>query len=177
MPDSATVLAGIEVPSADPAFLAIVFGVHIPIGIVCVAIGAAAMLSRKRRGRHSRLGTIYFWCLLVLFVSAALLSFMRWRENDHLFALGSLSFACAWIGRTALRHRWPYWVRVHIAGMGLSYLLMLIAFYVDNGRQLPVWKDLPHFLYWLIPAAVGIPLIARALLWPPVSQERTRLSA
>jgi hypothetical protein len=29
--------------------------------------------------------------------------------------------------------------------MSLSYVVMLIAFYVDNGKQLPVWKDLPHF--------------------------------
>jgi hypothetical protein len=29
--------------------------------------------------------------------------------------------------------------------MGLSYILMLIAFYVDNGKQLPLWKDQPHF--------------------------------
>ena len=50
--------------------------------------------------------------------------------------------------------------------MGLSYILMLVAFYVDNGKQLPLWKDLPHFTYWLIPMAVGIPLIIRALLWP-----------
>jgi hypothetical protein len=31
--------------------------------------------------------------------------------------------------------------------MGLSYILMLIAFYVDNGKQLPLWKNLPHFMY------------------------------
>jgi len=32
-----------------------------------------------------------------------------------------------------------------MTGMSLSYVLMLIAFYVDNGKQLPIWKDLPHF--------------------------------
>jgi hypothetical protein len=51
--------------------------------------------------------------------------------------------------------------------MGLSYVLMLIAFYVDNGKQLPpLWKDLPHVTYWLLPLAIGIPLIVRALLPP-----------
>ena len=107
--------------------------------------------------------------------SATFLSLMRWSENYHLFILGAMSFACAWIGRAALRRRWRYWVRLHIAGMGLSYVLMLIAFYVDNGKQLPLWKDLPHFMYWLIPMAVGIPLIVRALLWPPL--ERSPLAA
>ena len=89
-----------------------------------------------------------------------------------MFILGALSFACGWFGRSALRHRWRYWVRLHIAGMGLSYILMLVAFYVDNGKQLPLWKDLPHFMYWLIPMAVGIPLIVRALLWPPLARAR-----
>ena len=55
--------------------------------------------------------------------------------------------------------------------MGLSYVLMLVAFYVDNGKQLPLWKDLPHFTYWLLPFALGIPLIVRALLWHPVVRQ------
>lgn len=49
-----TIVAGIEIPSTDPAFLAVVLGVHIPLGLACVVIGAIAMLSEKRRGRHSR---------------------------------------------------------------------------------------------------------------------------
>ena len=167
-----TIVAGIESPSTDPVLLAVVLGVHIPLGLACVAFGAIAMLSSKRRGRHSRFGTIYFWCLLALGTSATLLSLMRWEENYHLFILGALSSACAWIGRAALRHRWRYGVRLHIAGMGMSYILMLIAFYVDNGKQLPLWKDLPPFMYWLIPLAVGMPLIVRALLWPPLAPGR-----
>jgi hypothetical protein len=43
--------------------------------------------------------------------------------------------------------------------------LLLIAFYVDNGKSLPLWKELPPAAYWLLPAAIGIPLIVRALLW------------
>jgi hypothetical protein len=50
---------------------------------------------------------------------------------------------------------------------------MLVAFYVDNGKQLPLWKDLPQFTYWLVPLAAGIPLIVRALLWHPVVRNRS----
>ncbi len=33
---------------------------------------------------------------------------------------------------------------------------MLTAFYVDNGKSLPLWQDLPATLtYWLLPSAVG----------------------
>jgi len=119
-------------------------------------------------------GDDLFWYLLALAMSATFLSAMRWGENYHLFVLGISSFACAWFGRSALRQRWPYWARLHITGMGVSYVLMLIAFYVDNGKQLPLWKELPHFTYWLVPLLVGIPLIVRALLWHPLSQEPTR---
>ena len=47
--------------------------------------------------------------------------------------------------------------------MGLSYIVLLTAFYVDNGKSLPFWKELPPISYWVIPAALGLPLIARAL--------------
>jgi len=131
------------------------------------------MLSEKRRGRHSTAGKIYYWCLLALFASATFLSVTRWAENYHLFTLGALSFAAAWLGRRALRLRWLNWARLHITGMGFSYVLMLIAFYVDNGKQLPVWKYLPHFTYWLLPLAIGIPLIVRALLRHPLVRRQS----
>jgi hypothetical protein len=167
-----TLILGIEIPSSDPIFIGVIVGVHIPLGMACVIAGAVAMLSEKRRGRHSTAGTVYYWCLLALFASATVLSAMRWAESYHLFILGALSFACAWFGRRALRERRPRWIRLHITGMGLSYVVMLIAFYVDNGKQLPVWKDLPHATYWLLPLAIGIPLIVRALLWHPLLRGR-----
>jgi len=171
MTDEATTISGIVIPSTDPAFLAVTIGMHIPLGIAGVVAGAGAMLSEKRRGRHSKFGTVYFWCLLALFASATFLSIMRWSENYHLFILGAVSFGCAWFGRSALRGRWQNWARLHIAGMSMSYVFMLVAFYVDNGKQLPLWKDLPHFTYWLLPFALGIPLIVRALLWHPVVRQ------
>ena len=173
MTGDSTVILGIEIPSTDPVFIGVIVGVHIPLGLACVVAGAVAMLNEKRRGHHSTAGQIYYWCLLALCASATFLSAMRWAENYHLFILGTLSFASAWLGRRALRKRWPYWVRLHITGMGLSYVMMLIAFYVDNGKQLPIWKDLPHFIYWLLPLAVGIPLIVRALLWHPLVRTRS----
>jgi hypothetical protein len=34
-----------------------------------VITGAVAMLSNKGRGRHSRFGTVYFWCLFGVFAT------------------------------------------------------------------------------------------------------------
>ena len=168
MDGGTTNIGGIAIPSTDPVFLAVIIGLHIPLGIACVITGAVAMLARKGRGRHSKFGTIYFWCLLALFASATFLSLMHWSENYHLFILGAGAFGSAWFGRSALRYRWAQWVRLHMTGMSLSYVVMLIAFYVDNGKQLPVWKDLPHFMYWLLPLLVAAPLLFRALLYHPL---------
>jgi hypothetical protein len=169
MPDDITIVFGLPVPSTDPGFLAVV-RFHIVVGVACVVAGMVAMLSRKRRGRHSTSGTLYYWCLAVLVVSAIGLSVVRWAENYHLFILGILSLIAATVGRTALRRRWPHWVTVHITGMGLSYILMLTAFYVDNGKNLPLWRELPQIAFWLLPAAIGIPLIVRALARHPLAR-------
>ena len=121
------------------------------------------MLSTKRRGAHPRAGTFYYWSLAALFATASVLAAMRWADDYHLFILGALSVAAASMGRMARRQSWQRWVDFHVSGMGLSYVLMLTAFYVDNGKSLPVWKDLPHVAYWVAPSAVGVPLIITAL--------------
>jgi len=158
-----TNVAGIEVPSTSPIFLTIV-AVHVLLGLACVITGAVAMLSPKRQGRHPKFGTIYFWCLLAVVVSASGLSAVHWTRDYPLFILGTLSFAAALAGRTARRKHWPGWVRLHIIAMGVSYILLLTAFYVDNGRSLPLWKELPPIAYWILPGAIGGPIIGRALL-------------
>lgn len=122
------------------------------------------MVSPKRPGRHPRFGASYYWCLSVVFLTAIVLASMRWSEDAYLVFLGAGSFSAATLGRAARRRRWRRWVRMHISGMGLSYTLMLIAFYMDNGKQLPVWKDLPSVTYWLLPSAVGAALIMTTLL-------------
>ncbi|HEY7552107.1 MAG TPA: hypothetical protein VH913_21605 [Hyphomicrobiaceae bacterium] len=169
MASDTTIVFGVPVPSVDPVFLAVV-RVHVAVGIVCVVAGAIAMLSRKGRGRHSTHGTVYYWCLVVVVGTATGLSMARWAENYHLFFLGVSSLVSATLARTALRHRWRHRVRLHIAGMGLSYVLMLTAFYVDNGKNLPLWRELPQVLLWLLPAALGIPLIVRVVITHPIAR-------
>lgn len=167
MSDATTVVAGIQIPSTSPVLLAVV-GLHILVGLGCVVTGAVAMLSSKGRGRHSAFGTIYYWSLMVVFASATALSVVRWAEDYHLFILGALAFASAFLGRAAIRRPSLVRVRLHITGMGLSYVLLLTAFYVDNGKNLPLWKELPPIAYWLLPGAIGIPLIAHALFRHPL---------
>ncbi len=162
-----TEVAGLIIHSDDPLFLSVV-GAHVASGLVAVTAGLVAMFSPKRRGRHSRWGNVYFWAIVAVFASAALLASLRGPEDVHLFLLGALAFAAAWVGRSARRGRWRNSLRVHLAGMGVSYILMLTAFYVETGDQLPLWKELPPILYWILPAAVGLPFIVHALFWHPL---------
>ena len=158
---------GIQVPCDSSIYLALL-AIHIPAGIICVLAGLVALLSKKQAGRHPKFGTIYYWSLSVVFGSATILAGLRWAEDYHLFILGILSFTAATFGRMAHRRRWYGWVRLHITGMGLSYIFMLTAFYVDNGKNLPLWKELPPIAYWILPSAVGLPLIVHALLHHPL---------
>jgi len=171
MPPETTVVLGIEVPSTDPVFLAIV-AMHIAVGLICVVVGAIGMLSPKQPGRHPLMGTIYYWSLSAVFVSATTLSVIRWANDYHLFILGVLSFAAATLGRTARRRCWPEWVKIHITSMGLSYVLLLTAFYVDNGRNLPLWRELPQWAFWVLPGAIGGPIIVYTFLRHPLARER-----
>jgi hypothetical protein len=58
--------------------------------------------------------------------------------------------------------------QLHLTGMGSSYIFMLTAFYVDNGKNLPLWRELPQIAFWLLPSAVGVPLILYALIRHPL---------
>lgn len=162
-----TNIAGVVIPSTAPMFLAGV-GVHLVIGLVAVVCGAVAMLSPKRVGRHPSFGTVYFWSIAGLFITASLLAAARWAEDSVLFVLGACSFAFAVIGFQARRRRWPQWPRWHMTGMALSYIAMLTAFYVDNGKNLPVWRELPLWALWFGPSVIGLPILLYNLVHHPL---------
>ncbi|HEY6807647.1 MAG TPA: hypothetical protein VI160_02575 [Gemmatimonadales bacterium] len=168
-------IGGAPIPSSAPLFLG-VLGIHFAAGLIAVASGIVAMLSRKAAGRHPRFGTIYFWSLGVVVVTMTALAVTRWAADYPLFILGALSFAAAVVARRRAPSRAGARVWVHVTAMGLSYILLLTAFYVDNGPHLPVWRDLPHVTYWLVPFLVGVPLIVRVLfVHPLVRDERRRM--
>jgi hypothetical protein len=165
--DQGVVVFGIPIPSSSPLFLSIV-AVHVAAGLVSTMAGAVAMLARKRVGWHPSAGAVYYWSLVVVFLTMAALSILRWPHNTHLFVLGILSFGAGAIGRMARRRLWHGWLRVHVTGMGVSYILLLTAFYVDNGPHLPLWRSLPPLAHWLLPSVVGLPVLVWALRRHPL---------
>jgi hypothetical protein len=50
---------------------------------------------------------------------------------------------------------------------------MLTGFYVDNGKNLPLWKALPEIAFWLLPGVVGVPLILYAFFRHPLIARRS----
>lgn len=102
--------------------------------------------------------------LYPVIASATVLPVIRWEEDYYLFFFGCISFFAAIIGRTFISRRMRHWVEIHILGMGSSYFFLLIVFYVDNGKNLPIWRALHYSFYWLLPSVVGVPIILFALV-------------
>lgn len=160
-------IGGIEIPSDSPLFLTLI-AIHVFCALVCVVAGLIAMLADKRPGRHPKAGKVYYYFLSVVFISVIIISFLRWSEDYPLLILGTLSFGLASVGRKALIAKWRKWPVYHVTCMGLSYIILLTAFYVDNGKFLPVWRNLPHIVYWTLPTIIGIPIIIYVLMRHPV---------
>jgi hypothetical protein len=104
----------------------------------------------------------------VVFGTATAMAAIRPARDWYLALLGAFAFILAAAGRDYRRHparrpwrRWPGHIP-HILAMGSSYTVLLTAFYVDNGKNLPLWDRLPTAAYWALPALVATPVIARS---------------
>ena len=155
-------IGGLPIPHAGPLFFT-VLAVHVLAGSVCVVAGAVTATAPKRPGRHPRAGTVYVCGLLVVVVSAGVLAVLRWAQDWRLFLIAGVAAVLGFTGWWARRRRPRRWLLVHGGAMAGSYIVLLTGFYVDNGPHLPLWDRLPPILYWLLPAAVGVPLTWRAL--------------
>jgi uncharacterized membrane protein HdeD (DUF308 family) len=159
---AASHILGTEVGSTAPVFLAFL-AIHVTAGITAVITGAVAALARKGSRRHVRAGRLFYQAITVLFATAVALAAMRWRQDYRLVIIGAVAFTAATIGYLHRRRHRPGDTG-HIVGMGIGYIAMLTAFYVDNGPHLPLWDRLPPLAFWLLPALIGAPVIARAVL-------------
>jgi hypothetical protein len=157
----ASQILGTEVGSTNPVFLG-VLAVHVLAALTAIVTGAGAALISKGSIRHVSIGRRYYQAITVVVVTATVLAVMRWREDYHLLVIGAVAFAAATIAYQHRRRQRPG-DGPHITGMGMSYIAMLTAFYVDNGPHLPLWDRLPTIAFWLLPTAVGAPIVVRAL--------------
>ena len=154
-------ILGTDVGSRAPLFLAFL-AIHVLAGLTAVVAGAIAALARKGSPHHIRAGRVFYRAIMVLFLTAAALTAMRFRPDYHLLIIGTVAFAAAVVGVQHRRRHRPGDTG-HIAGMGIAYIAMLTAFYVDNGPHLPLWDRLPPLTFWFLPSVVGAPIIIRAI--------------
>ena len=154
-------VAGIPLPSSAPWFL-VTIGVHVAAGLVAVIAGIIAMVSPKAAGRHPRAGSVYFWSLVVVCLTMFVIVIDRWPIDNALGLLGVIAISTAFVGRRVRRHGKPGWECVHIPNMGVSYIALLTAFYVDNGPHLPLWNRFSTLELWLFPSIIGLPVLTIA---------------
>src|SRR6185437_3993218 len=159
---------GFEVGKAFAIFVHLQINVPPGAQTIRAAIGILARLILARQAVVAVGQGLYFWCLFGAAATMTALAITRWSEDYPLFILGALSFGSAWLGRTILRRRWWQWPRLHLTLMAASYVLMITAFYVDNGKNLPVWRYLPQIAFWVLPILVAAPLVLGALRRHPV---------
>jgi hypothetical protein len=136
---------------------------HIAAGLTAVISGAVAMTAPKRPGRHPRAGNTYAAAMAVVFATATTMALLRLGRDWHLLLIATAAASATATGWLARRRRRRGWLRVHILGMGVSYIALLTGFYVDNGPNLPLWNRLPSVMFWLLPSLIGVPLLRRAL--------------
>jgi hypothetical protein len=111
--------------------------VHVLAALTAVLTGATAAIAGKGGPHPIRAGRWYFHALTVVFASALALAAMRPCQDYHLALIGVVAFTAATVGYQHRRRR-RSGDTPHIAGMGLSYIAMLTAFYVDNGPSTAV---------------------------------------
>ena len=132
----------------DPILVA-----HIAAGTAGLVLGPVAMLAPKRRGRHTRAGTVYHWVMLAVCVSAAGLALLDWTRLWWFLPIAAFSYGWALLGYVMVRRRPRGWLAWHIRGMGGSYIALTTALLVVNfGRS--------NLVVWFIPTIAGSPLIA-----------------
>jgi hypothetical protein len=97
----------------------------------------------------------------VVCASALPLSVNDWRENWFFVGIAVFSFSFALKGYRAFWRRGPGWMVEHLTGMGGSYIAMATAFSIQVAKYLPLHDRIPGFVWWVLPTAVGSPLLSK----------------
>jgi len=132
----------------------VLLGVHITAGAIGLLLGPLALAAPKSAGWHPRLGVAYQGAVAMMTVSALGLVALA---PGRLWGLGLVAGAteAGALAGWAVRRRHPSgWLGWHIRLMCGSYLSFVTAALVVN------WAS-P--LAWVLPTAVGTPLIIRAV--------------
>jgi FtsH-binding integral membrane protein len=135
--------------------------IHIITGTVCLITGLIAMLSKKKRGKHTFSGELYHWAYVIVLITAVVMAIMYWEKNAHLFFIALFSYSFALMGYLAVKKKWKNWLASHIGGMLGSYIGIVTATIVVNIPRIPLLNQLPSLIFWFLPTIIGVPLITK----------------
>jgi hypothetical protein len=131
---------------------------HIVSGTAALTLGPLALLAAARRHSSRDLVlTAYMWAVFATCLTAAVVSLLDLARLWWLVPIAVLSYLLALVGYVAVRRGWPKWVRAH--GLGGSYIALVTALLVVSAGDI---STIAEIVAWILPAAVGIPLIFRA---------------
>jgi hypothetical protein len=143
--------------------------VHVSSGVVALVLGPLALLAAQRQQRScAQLRDAYHWTVLVVCTGATVVSVLAWTRLWWLVPIGALSYGLALAGYLGGRRGWPLWVRAH--GWGGSYIALVTALLVVSARGV---SGALEAVAWILPAAIGIPLILRAHTGPQAHPDRS----
>lgn len=135
--------------------------IHIITGIICLVTGLLAGFSKKKKGKHTLSGQIYFWSYAFVFLSAVIMAIIHWEESAYLFYIALFSFSFALLGYLSVKRKKRNWLSQHIAGMLGSYIGIVTATLVVNSPRISLLNEVPVLTIWLLPTVIGTPLIIR----------------
>ena len=132
--------------------------IHVASGAVALLLGLLLLLAHRRRQETwERLLPAYYWTVLVVCLTAAVVSVLAWSRLWWLVPVAAVSYALVLVGYLAARRGWPVWIRAH--GLGGSYIALVTALLVVSLRGSTTAAQV---LSWILPAAIGTPLIVRS---------------
>lgn len=131
----------------------VLLALHVAAGSAGLLLVAPVLLVPKRRGWHPMLGRAYLACTGLLCATAyGLVGYDAGRLWPFaLISTGTL--ACAGGGLWFALRRPPGWMSVHLSLMSSSAISFITAFALQMTDFNP--------LAWILPTAIGTPLIAR----------------
>ena len=119
----------------------ILLPIHILAGTIALLCAALAVSSEKGKKIHVISGRIYFWCMVVIFLTAVPMSIIN--SNIFLFLIAVFSFYLAFAGMRFARNRKGVattldWIAVSLmilSGLGM-WILAVIYFTNNNSRYI-----------------------------------------
>jgi hypothetical protein len=123
---------------------------HISAGVAGVLLGPP-VLYLAVAGRVNRFADAYHASVLLVCVSAAVLAVLDFANLWWFLLVAAGSYAFAFRAHLAARQRRPNWLPRYIRGQGGAYIALWTAIVIVSINDLPV--------LWLIPTALGAPLI------------------